>query len=146
VKVLIRYALVLTTESEKVQLKRSPEATPDVSGYKAPCEESEVALFQAFYPNSEVRMAVESVAEDFAQRGITTKFHGTRILTKYISVSDRILTRAERAFENKIPRRGVSAVFGLIIWVPVFDPKKSVAESESLRMERGLTEPYTYRY
>jgi len=140
VKVLIRYELVLTTESEKVQLRRSPEATPDVSGYRVPCEESEVALFQAFYPNSEVSMTVESVAEDFAQRGngITTKCHGTRISTKDIPVSDRILARAERAFGNKITRRWVSDGFGLITWVPVFVPKKSVAESKSLRMEREL--------
>ena len=68
-KVLIRYELVLTTESEKVQLRRSPEATPDVSGYRVPCEEREVALFQAFYSNSEVRMTVENVTDDFAQRG-----------------------------------------------------------------------------
>jgi len=86
VKVLIRYESVLTTESEKVQLRRSPEATPDVSGYRVPCEEREVALFQAFCPNSELRMTVESVTEDFAQRGndVQTTFHGSRILTKDI--------------------------------------------------------------
>jgi len=83
VKVLIRYELVLTTELEKVQLRRSPEATPNVSGHRVPCEESEVAHFQAFYPNLEVRMTVESAAENFAQRGdgITTKFHDSRIST-----------------------------------------------------------------
>jgi len=61
--------LVLTTESEKVQLRRSPEVTPDVSGYRVPCEERKVALFQSFYPNSGVRMTFESVAENFTQRG-----------------------------------------------------------------------------
>ena len=85
-------------------------------------------------------MTVESVAEDFAQRGngITTKFHSSRNLTKDNPMSNRILTRAERAFGNKITRRGVSDGFGLITWVPVFVPKKSVAEGKSLRMERGL--------
>jgi len=53
-------------------------------------------------------------------------------------MSDRVLTRAERVFGNKITHRGVSDGFGLITWVPVFVPKKSVAESKSLRMERGL--------
>jgi hypothetical protein len=57
------------TKSEKVQLRRSPEASPDVSGYRVPCEERKVALFQALYSNSKMRMMVESNSEDFAQRG-----------------------------------------------------------------------------
>ena len=61
--------MILMTNSEKVQLRRSPEASPYVSGYRVPCEERKVALFQGFYPNSEVRMTVENVTDDFAHRG-----------------------------------------------------------------------------
>jgi len=132
--------LVFSAYSEKIKLRRSPEATQDVSGYRVPCVEREVALFKAFYRYSEMRMAVENVTEDFAQRSnsIPTKFHGMRILTEDIPMRDRILARAERAFGDKITRRGVSDRFGLITWMPVFSPKKSVTEGKSLRMERRL--------
>jgi len=66
VKILIRDELVFTAGSERVKLRSSPEATPDVSGHRVPCEEREVPLFKTLYRYSEMRMAVDSVTADLA--------------------------------------------------------------------------------